>query len=131
MRATFFVIGQHAATNPEMHESWPTAMCSEITAGRTGFRACQPVGRSELVGEIERTDRAISMPLDSSPVCFVRRVGLSRVRKPSLVPLASMILWSVDTRDWAPSKDRMKFATIIRKRAAVGLTEEHPSDLAS
>ena len=37
-----------------------------------------------------------------------------------------MILWSVDTRDWAPSKDRMKFATIIRKRAAVGLTEEHP-----
>ena len=37
-----------------------------------------------------------------------------------------MILWSVDTRDWAPSKDRKKFATIIRRRAALGLTEEHP-----
>jgi peptidoglycan/xylan/chitin deacetylase (PgdA/CDA1 family) len=37
-----------------------------------------------------------------------------------------MILWSVDTRDWVPSNDRTKFATTIRKRAARGLTEEHP-----
>ena len=40
----------------------------------------------------------------------------------------SMVLWSVDTRDWSvPSKDdNKKFATVIRKRAALGLTQEHP-----
>jgi peptidoglycan-N-acetylglucosamine deacetylase len=36
-------------------------------------------------------------------------------------------LWSVDTRDWSvPSKGTGKFASVIRKRAARGLTEEHP-----
>ena len=39
----------------------------------------------------------------------------------------SMVLWSVDTRDWStPSRGNSKFASVIRKRAGRGLTQEHP-----
>jgi peptidoglycan/xylan/chitin deacetylase (PgdA/CDA1 family) len=38
-----------------------------------------------------------------------------------------MILWSVDTRDWANRPaGAVNFARVIRKRAAAGLAEEHP-----
>jgi peptidoglycan/xylan/chitin deacetylase (PgdA/CDA1 family) len=36
-----------------------------------------------------------------------------------------MILWSTDPRDWAASASK-KSASVIRKRVAAGLTEEHP-----
>jgi peptidoglycan/xylan/chitin deacetylase (PgdA/CDA1 family) len=36
-----------------------------------------------------------------------------------------VILWSVDTRDWAAPANK-KFAPVIQKRAAAGLEQEHP-----
>lgn len=36
-----------------------------------------------------------------------------------------MILWSVDTRDWAAPPNK-KFAPVIQKRAAAGLEQKHP-----
>ena len=129
VRATFFVIGQHAATNPEMlqrivadgHVLGDHSWSHRIPSVSAGWK------RSRLVGEIERTDRAIFDATGLQPCLFRPPGGV--VKGAETVARAaglSMILWSVDTRDWAASKDHMKFATIIRKRAAVGLTEEHP-----
>jgi peptidoglycan/xylan/chitin deacetylase (PgdA/CDA1 family) len=83
--------------------------------------------RSRLTGEIERTRRAIVDATGLEPCLFRPPGGV--VKGAETVAHAaglSMILWSVDTRDWVPSNDRTKFATTIRKRAAQGLTEEHP-----
>jgi len=129
VQATFFVIGQHAAANPEMLQrivaggnalgdhTWS----HHIPSVSAGWK------RSRLTGEIDRTRRAI---LDATGIeaCLFRPPG-GVVKGAETVAHAaglSMVLWSVDTRDWAPSKDRRKFATVIRKRAALGLTEEHP-----
>jgi peptidoglycan-N-acetylglucosamine deacetylase len=129
VHATFFVIGQHAATNPEMlqrivaggHVLGDHTWSHRIPSVSAGWK------RSRLTGEIERTDRAIFDATGLEPCLFRPPGGV--VKGAETVAHAaglSMILWSVDTRDWAPSKDRAKFATIIRKRAALGLTEEHP-----
>jgi peptidoglycan/xylan/chitin deacetylase (PgdA/CDA1 family) len=129
VRATFFVIGQHAAANPEMlqrivadgHVLGDHTWSHRIPSVATGWK------RSRLAGEIERTRRAIFDATGLEPCLFRPPGGV--VKGAETVAHAaslSMILWSVDTRDWTSSKDRKKFATIIRKRAAVGLAEEHP-----
>jgi peptidoglycan/xylan/chitin deacetylase (PgdA/CDA1 family) len=129
VRATFFVIGQHAAANPEVlqrivadgHVLGDHTWSHRIPSVAAGWK------RSRLAGEIERTHRAIFDATGLEP-CLFRPPGGVVKGAESVAHAArlSMILWSVDTRDWAPSKDRRKFATIIRKRAALGLTEEHP-----
>ena len=129
VRATFFVVGQQVAANPEMlqrivasgHVLGDHTWSHRIPSASAGWR------RSRLSGEIEHTRRAILDATGLEPCLFRPPGGVvkgaeSVARKAGL----SLVLWSVDTRDWAPSKDRGKFATIIRKRAAMGLTEEHP-----
>jgi peptidoglycan-N-acetylglucosamine deacetylase len=129
VRATFFVVGQDAAANPEMLQRIVTAghvlgdhtWSHRIPSASAGWK------RSRLTGEIEHTRRAILDATGLEPCLFRPPGGVVKGAR-TVVHAAglSMVLWSVDTRDWAPSKDHGKFATIIRKRAALGLTEEHP-----
>ena len=129
VRATFFVVGQDAAANPEMlqrivaggHVLGDHTWSHRMPSASTGWK------RSKLTGEIEHTRRAILDATGLEPCLFRPPGGIVKGAKTVAHAAGlSMVLWSVDTRDWAPSKDRRKFPTIIRKRAALGLTEEHP-----
>jgi peptidoglycan/xylan/chitin deacetylase (PgdA/CDA1 family) len=129
VRATFFVIGQDAAANPEVlqrivadgHVLGDHTWSHRIPSVAAGWK------RSRLAGEIERTRRAIFDATGLEPCLFRPPGGVAKgAETVAHAAGLSMILWSVDTRDWAPSKDLKKFATIIRKRAELGLTEEHP-----
>jgi peptidoglycan-N-acetylglucosamine deacetylase len=127
--ATFFVLGQNAAANPEMlqriiaggHALGDHSWSHDIPRASAGWN------RGKLTREIEHTRRAIIDATGLQPCLFRPPGGIvkgaeSVVKKAGL----SMILWSVDTRDWAGSSHGAKFASVIRKRAALGLTEEHP-----
>jgi peptidoglycan/xylan/chitin deacetylase (PgdA/CDA1 family) len=108
--ATFFVIGQNAAAEPEMLQKIVAAgnvigdhtWSHHIPSAKAGWKA------STLKKEIDHTRRAIK-----GAAGVTHAAGLS------------MILWSVDTRDWAAPPNK-KFAPIIQKRAAAGLEQKHP-----
>jgi peptidoglycan/xylan/chitin deacetylase (PgdA/CDA1 family) len=128
--ATFFVIGQDAAANPEMlrrivadgHVLGDHTWSHHIPRASTGWKA------SKLARDIERTRRVILDATGLQP-CLFRPAGGIVKGAESVTRAAglSMVLWSVDTRDWSvPSTDDKKFASVIRKRAALGLTQEHP-----
>jgi peptidoglycan-N-acetylglucosamine deacetylase len=131
VHATFFVIGQDAAANPEMlrrivaggHVLGDHTWSHHIPKASTGWKA------SKLAREIERTRHVILDATGLQP-CLFRPAGGIVKGAESVTRAAglSMVLWSVDTRDWSvPSKDdNKKFASVIRKRAALGLTQEHP-----
>jgi peptidoglycan/xylan/chitin deacetylase (PgdA/CDA1 family) len=129
VRATFFVVGQNAAANPEMlrriiadgHALGDHSWSHHIPRSSVGWN------RGKLTREIKHTRRVIIEATGLQPCVFRPPGGVvkgtqSVVRKAGL----SMILWSVDTRDWAGSSHGEKFARVIRKRAALGLTEKHP-----
>jgi peptidoglycan/xylan/chitin deacetylase (PgdA/CDA1 family) len=128
--ATFFVVGRHASTNPEMlrriiaegHALGNHSWSHDVPKAAVGWN------RRKLTREIERTRRAIIDATGFQPCLFRPPGGIvkgaeSVVQKAGL----SMILWSVDTRDWTgSSKDEGKLASVIRKRAVLGFTEDHP-----
>ena len=130
VHATFFVVGQHAAADP--------AMLRRIIAGGNALgdhtwshhipKAAAGWNPGKLAREIERTRRIIVDATGVQPCLFRPPGGI--VKGAETVTRAaglSMVLWSVDTRDWsAPSKGNGKFASVIRKRAALGLDQEHP-----
>jgi peptidoglycan-N-acetylglucosamine deacetylase len=130
VQATFFVVGQHAAANPEI--------LRRIIAGGNALgdhswshhipKVAAGWNPRKLAREIEHTRRAIFDATGLQPCLFRPPGGI--VKGAETVTRAaglSMVLWSVDTRDWSvPSKGTGKFASVIRKRAARGLTEEHP-----
>ncbi len=130
VHATFFVIGQHAAADPEM--------LRRIIAGGNALgdhtwshhipKAAAGWNRSKLAREIERTRRAIVDATGLQPCLFRPPGGIVKgAETVTRTAGLSMVLWTVDTRDWSlPSKGNSKFASVIRKRAALGLTEEHP-----
>jgi peptidoglycan/xylan/chitin deacetylase (PgdA/CDA1 family) len=126
--ATFFVIGQNAAAEPEMLQrivaeghvigdhTWP----HPIPSAKAGWNA------STLTKQISRTRQAIVDATGREPCLFRPPGGIVKgAEKVARAAGLSMILWSVDPRDWAlpPSK---KFASVIQKRAATGLNEQHP-----
>ena len=128
--ATFFVVGKEVAAEPEMlrrvlaeghalgNHTWSHKMPREASGWNP----------RTLASEIERTRRAVVDAAGLKP-CLFRPPGgiLKGAGKVSRDAGLSVILWSIDTRDWAdpPTGDK-NFATVIRKRAAAGLTEEHP-----
>jgi peptidoglycan-N-acetylglucosamine deacetylase len=130
VHATFFVIGQHAAADPEM--------LRRITAGGNALgdhtwshhipKAKAGWNPGRLAREIEHTRRAIFDATGLQPCLFRPPGGIVKGAETVTHDAGlSMILWSVDTRDWSvPSKGKSKFASVIRKRAALGLTQEHP-----
>jgi peptidoglycan-N-acetylglucosamine deacetylase len=128
VRATFFVIGQQAAAEPEMlrrivadgHALGDHTWSHPTPNSRAGWK------RSTLARQIERTNQAI-LDATGTKTCLFRPPG-GIVKGASTLTRAaglSMILWSVDPRDWAAPPSR-KFAPVIRKRVAAGLKQEHP-----
>ena len=130
VHATFFVIGQDAAANPEMlrriiaggHALGDHSWSHHIPKAAAGWN------RGKLAREIEHTRRTIVDATGLEP-CLFRPPGGIVKGAGSVTHAAglSTVLWSVDTRDWSvPSKGASTFASVIRKRAALGLTQEHP-----
>lgn len=126
--ATFFVIGQNAAAEPEMLQKIVAAgnaigdhtWSHHIPSAKAGWKA------STLKKEIDHTRRAITDATGREPCLFRPPGGI--IKGAAGVAHAaglSMILWSVDTRDWAAPPNK-KFAPIIQKRAAAGLEQKHP-----
>ena len=128
--ATFFVVGKEVAAEPEMlrrvlaeghalgNHTWSHKMPREASGWNP----------RTLASEIERTRRAVVDAAGLKPCLFRPPGGIVKgAGKVSRNAGLSVILWSIDTRDWAdpPTGDK-NFATVIRKRAAAGLTEEHP-----
>jgi peptidoglycan-N-acetylglucosamine deacetylase len=126
--ATFFVVGRHASAEPEMlrrivaegHALGNHTWAHHIPSAKAGWKA------STLTREIENTRRAILTATGREPCLFRPPGGIVKgaetvARRAGL----SMIMWSVDTRDWSAPPDE-KFAAVIQKRAAAGLKQEHP-----
>lgn len=128
VHATFFVIGQRAAAEPEMvqriaadgHALGNHTWSHHIPSAKAGWK------RSTLAAEIERTDHAIFAATGLKPCLFRPPGGIVKgAEKATHSAGLSMILWSTDPRDWAASPGK-KSTSVIRKRVAAGLTEEHP-----
>jgi peptidoglycan/xylan/chitin deacetylase (PgdA/CDA1 family) len=130
VHATFFVIGQQVPIEPEMLRR---AIASGNVLGNHTWSHPIPSAKagwnsSRLASEIDKTRRAILAAVGLEPCLFRPPGGIVK----GAYHLAhndglSVILWSVDTRDWAgPPSGGQKFAAAIRKRAAQGLTQEHP-----
>jgi peptidoglycan-N-acetylglucosamine deacetylase len=130
IQATFFVVGKKVAAEPEMLRRVLAEghVLGNHTWSHTMPRAASGWNRTRLASEIERTRRAVVDAAGLKPCLFRPPGGIVKgAGKVSRDAGLSMILWSIDTRDWAdpPTGDK-NFATVIRKRAAAGLSEEHP-----
>lgn len=128
VHATFFVIGQRVAAEPDVvqriaadgHALGNHSWSHHIPSAKAGWN------RSTVTAEIERTNRAILAATGLKPCLFRPPGGIVKgARKATRAAGLSMILWSTDPRDWAVAGSK-KSASVIRKRVAAGLTEEHP-----
>jgi peptidoglycan-N-acetylglucosamine deacetylase len=126
--ATFFVVGQRAAAEPEMlqrivadgHALGDHTWSHPIPSAKAGWKT------GALTKEIEHTRRAIVNATGREPCLFRPPGGIIKgAQRVAHAAALSMILWSVDTRDWAAPASQ-KFAPIIQKRAAAGLKQPHP-----
>ena len=126
--ATFFVVGQRATAEPEIlrrivaggHALGDHTWSHQTPGPRTGWK------HQTLSREIERTKEAIFSATGLKPCLFRPPGGVVKgARSVTRTAGLSMILWSVDPRDWSapPSK---KFAPVIQKRVAAGLEQQHP-----
>ena len=130
VRATFFVVGKSVTAEPEMlrrvlaegHALGNHTWSHKIPTAAAGWN------RARLAVEIERTSQVIFDAAGRKPCLFRPPGGVVKgADKVSHAAGLSMILWSVDTRDWANRPASAgNFARLIRKRAAAGLAEEHP-----
>lgn len=126
--ATFFVVGENAAAEPAMlqrivaagHALGDHTWSHHIPSAKAGWRA------GTLSKEIEHTRRAIVKATGREPCLFRPPGGIVKgAEKVAHAAGLSMILWSVDTRDWAAPANK-RFAPVIQKRAATGLKQQHP-----
>ena len=126
LKATFFVLGKSAAANPDQvkriyeaghaveNHSW-----SHPSPGRKGWN------KRTLLGQIQRTSAEISKITGQQPCYFRPPEGVVEgAEKQTLAAGLSIVLWSVDTRDWATRGPSA--AARIRDRARLGLNEQHP-----
>ncbi len=127
VRATFFVVGQQVAAKPDRvremvaaghaveNHSW-----SHPSAGRGQRWDPDLIGR-----EIRRTSKKITAVAGHPPCSFRPPQGVVRGAKDKTRAAGlSLVLWSIDTRDWATHGARA--AATIRARARQGLTEQNP-----
>jgi peptidoglycan/xylan/chitin deacetylase (PgdA/CDA1 family) len=130
VRATFFVLGHEVAKTPEMlqaivgagHMVGNHSWSHDMPNPSTGWKA------STLTREIDRTREAIAEATGQQS-CLFRPPGgvIKGVPKVSRDASLSIVMWSVDTRDWSGQRPGdVTFADILRKRALRGLKEEHP-----
>ena len=130
VQATFFVVGKSVAAEPEMlrrvladgHALGNHTWSHKIPSAASGWN------RPTLTREIERTSQAILDAVGRKPCLFRPPGGVAKgADTVSHAAHLSVILWSVDTRDWANRPAGVvDFARVIRKRATAGLAEEHP-----
>ena len=130
VQATFFVVGKSVAAEPEMlrrvladgHALGNHTWSHKIPSATTGWN------RPTLTREIERTSQAILDAVGRKPCLFRPPGGVAKgADTVSHAAHLSVILWSVDTRDWANRPAGTEdLARVIRKRAIAGLAQEHP-----
>jgi len=138
VRATFFVIGAHAATRPDLVAR--AAAEGHLIGGHTWHHVYprQRAGgwtTAYLRGEITRTDDAIAAA-SGREVCWFRPPG--GFLPPTVRPLTGRLglrvaMWSVDPRDWQLQDTRgtthrtsAQITDLIVARVATGLSQEHP-----
>jgi peptidoglycan-N-acetylglucosamine deacetylase len=130
VRATFFVLGHEVAQKPEMlqaivgagHMVGNHSWSHDMPNPSSGWKA------STLTREIDRTGEAIA-DATGQQACLFRPPGgvIKGVPKVSRDASLSIVMWSVDTRDWSGQRPGdVTFANTVRKRALRGLKEEHP-----
>jgi len=128
VHATFFVVGERAAAEPEMlrriladgHTLGDHTWSHRIPSSSAGWNP------KTLSTEIKRTRRAVFDAAGLSPCLFRPPGGIIKgAERVTHAASFSIILWSVDTRDWSAPPHK-KYGPVIRKRAAVGLTQQHP-----
>jgi peptidoglycan-N-acetylglucosamine deacetylase len=128
VHATFFVVGERAAAEPELlrriladgHALGGHTWSHRIPSSSAGWNP------RTLATEIKRTRRAVFDAAGLRPCLFRPPGGIVKgAERVTHTASLSMILWSVDTRDWSAPPNK-KYGPVIRKRAAVGLTQQHP-----
>jgi peptidoglycan-N-acetylglucosamine deacetylase len=128
VHATFFVVGKQVAAEPDMlrrivaegHAVGDHTWSHPIPSLSAGWNS------SRLAAEIKRTNKMIFDTTGLRPCLFRPPGGVVKgAKKVTRAAGVSMILWSIDPRDWtAPPSP--KFAPVIRERVAAGLKEKHP-----
>jgi peptidoglycan-N-acetylglucosamine deacetylase len=131
VHATFFVVGKRVAAEPGTlrriiaggHALGNHTWSHKIPPSSAGWNA------NTLSTEIERTRREVFNATRRKPCLFRPPGGIVKGAETATHAASlSMILWSVDPRDWAaPPSER--YAAVIQKRVAAGLAQEHPAIL--
>ena len=108
-KATFFVVGQNVDNYPVAFERLVKSEC-EIGNHTYTHKNIGSMSESELLSELERTERAIESVSNRHPLLLRPPEGHfgEIVKHVSLVRGYDIILWSIDTLDWAhTSADKM------------------------
>jgi peptidoglycan/xylan/chitin deacetylase (PgdA/CDA1 family) len=125
--ATFFVIGNLAAANPQSVKQVSAAghAVENHSWSHPSPNPRRGWTRSSVRTQIRRTDKAISHILGHQPCYFRPPQGVVKgAQDETRAAGLSLALWSVDTRDWATHGPSA--AATIRKRARAGLEQHHP-----
>ena len=104
IKATFFVVGVCA-------EKYPEIVAREITSGHEignhtySHAHLRNIKPSDLTGEIERAEQLILSSVNYKTTLFRPPEGVCNdtVRAVAKDMNYSLVLWSVDTRDWVPA----------------------------
>lgn len=121
VQATFFVLGQLAATHPDV-------VRMERSAGHAignhtwGHRDLTTLGASGIRSQLVRGGRAIKSATGVTPSCMRPPYGAtnSRVRSVNRALHLKQVLWDVDTNDWR----RPSVNTLVRR-----LMNSRPGDV--
>ena len=116
VRATFFVVGQNVENYPSAFERLAKSDC-EIGNHTYSHKNVGKMSETELIGELERTEKAVERfgkrhtallrPPEGSFGDAVRHVSLSRGY--------DIVLWSIDTLDWAHTSADVMAKKVISK----------------
>jgi len=113
VRATFFVVGQMAAANPALvrRESWESHLIGNHSWDHPDLTK---LDRAQVASELQRTNEVIEQATGTIPTQWRPPYGATNAAVQAAaedVGLTSMVLWTVDPRDWADPP-----ATTVRDR---------------
>lgn len=124
VHATFFMIGRRATNQPTLvrrvaaggHAIEDHTWTHHTPSPAVGWQA------KTLTTELDRTQRRLSQITGRTPCLFRPPGGVVKGARPvSRAADLSIVLWSVDTRDWTGEQ-----ASVIVHRADAGLAQSHP-----
>lgn len=139
IKATFFFVGQNIVNYPEAAEAVYKAG-HEIGNHTYTHHRLRSMEYSELLSELERCDDAIYEIDEYRPHLFRPPEGAfnTELEKTALMLDYSIILWSIDTRDWehrSPEKilehvtEKVKGGDIILMHDYIGVNSPTPEAL--